>query len=135
MGNKIKVSNPNTFIYGIKLMDGVREMIVKPKSFVLLDEDEVYYLDSTSRTFRDGFLVIEDENVKEQMGQTEANPNVLSDEEIEKILKGNFLKMKSELGKIHVQHVLNRVAEIALTLDLPMSKLKFVQEITNKELL
>lgn len=80
---------------------------------VILDEDD------SSKEIKDGIVEIE----------TYEN-NTHSAEEIEKLLKGNFMKMKSDLGKITVDSEKNFVIEVASTLkeDLTKGKLDFLAD-------
>lgn len=80
---------------------------------VILDED------NSSKEIKDGIVEIE----------TYEN-NTHSAEEIEKLLKGNFMKMKSDLGKITVDSEKNFVIEVASTLkeDLTKGKLDFLAD-------
>lgn len=131
---KYKVYNYNRYPYGLRLMDGVREMAVpahngKIAGFVLLDEDEIYYLNSISpRTFRDGYLTTEPQ-LMENMGYSVEVQTVWSDDEIEALLKGNVNKIKTELKKLSGgKHITDRILHISKRLDLPMSKLKVIEE-------
>lgn len=80
---------------------------------VILDEDD------SSKEIKDGIVEIE----------TYEN-NTHSAEEIAKLLKGNFMKMKSDLGKITVDSEKNFVIEVASTLkeDLTKGKLDFLAD-------
>jgi hypothetical protein len=51
---KVKVVNHNGFDYGlvINLSGEPRRITVKKNSFIMLEKDEIYQIDSTSRTFR-----------------------------------------------------------------------------------
>lgn len=127
---KIKVSNNNPFDVGVKVDVGTpKSFTVKSKSFVYLQEDEIMYVDSTSRSFRDGFLRIEDEEVKENMGQIGDNPNDITDDEIEKLLNGHLKTMEKGLKELTALHAKNRVVEKAKTLDLTAGKLKIIKEV------
>jgi len=132
---KYKVYNYNKYSYGIKLMDGVREVVVPPHNgktpgFILLDEDEIYYLNSISpRTFKEGYLITE-EQLMENMGYLKENKLAFTDEEIENLLKSNINKMKTELKKFEGKHMFDRIIRIAKKIDLPVSKLKVIEEVT-----
>jgi len=127
---KVKVLNNNKFDVGVKIDIGApRSFSIKSKSFAYLQEDEVLFLDSSCRLFRDGFLRIEDAEVKESMGQVEENPNDVTDEEIEQLLTGNIKKMEKELKLLTALHAKNRVIEKAKELDLTAGKLKVIKEV------
>ncbi|MNF66340.1 hypothetical protein D3C84_481290 [compost metagenome] len=96
----------------------------------------VDWLSMNSICFDKGELVIvsEDEGSKEiKDGIVEIETyenNTHSKEEIEKLLKGNFMKMKSELGKVTVDSEKSFVIEVASELkdDLTKGKLDFLAE-------
>lgn len=134
MAKKVKVFNRNKFNVGIILMDGIRQMNINPNSFVIIDEDEVYYINSISSLFRKSILTVEDEEVNLNLGFVEKNPNVITEQEIEELLKGNHLKMKKNLGMLTEKHVKDRVYEVAkkIAKDLTGAKLKFIEEFTGK---
>jgi len=130
MNKKIKVVNDNKFDYGLSINIGSpKKIVVKAKAFVTLDQDEVYYIDSTSRTFRDGFLRVKDEETKQGMGQDAENPNAITTEEVEKLLTGNIQKMKKELKEIKSKHAIDKVIDKAKELDLTTGKLKIIKEL------
>jgi hypothetical protein len=130
--NKVKVSNPYNFRQGLRLMDGVREVIVHPKSFVLLDADEVYYINNMSSVFARKKLIVSDDTVNQNLGIDIKEDIVsLNDKEIKEILAGNFMTMKKKLSDVTDKHLINRVVEIARDVeDLAQGKLKFLQEIS-----
>jgi hypothetical protein len=126
---KVKIINPNKFMVGLKLMDGVREVVVHPKSFIMLDENEVYFINNMSRIFRDKHLLIDDEQINQDLGYTQKTVVNLSDDEIKELLKGSHQKMKKELEGITEKHVKDRVIDIAKGMDdLTKGKITFLQE-------
>jgi hypothetical protein len=95
-----------------------------------MDLDDILYNHSVSKTFTDKHLTVKDEDVlKELFGEVDISV-APSDSEIESILKGNIMKMKSELSKIEEPNIKFKISEIAKTLDLPASKVKFIEEYT-----
>lgn len=133
---KIKVWNRNKFDIGVKLINPIREQNIKCGSFTILEEDDVYYLDTICTLFKRGMLVIEDEQIKENLGFIEINENIKTDEEIIQILKSNVNKMKSELKKIEEPHIIDAVYNIAKNIggELSGAKLKFLSEFCGKEI-
>lgn len=127
---KVKVVNHNGFDYGlvINLSGEPRRLVVKKNSFIMLEKDEVYQIDSTSRTFRDGFLRLESEEVKEEIGQVEKNPNDLTKEEIEKILSEHPKKIEKELADITASHVRTKIIEVAKGMDLTAGRMKVIKD-------
>jgi hypothetical protein len=134
---KVKVFNKNKFDVGIKLINPVREQNIRAGSFTIIDEDDIYYLNSICGLFRDGSLCVEEKPILETMGFVEDNPNVISDAEIEDLLKGNFLKMKKQLSEINEAHVKNNIYHIALknASNLSGGKLKFLTEYCERPIL
>jgi hypothetical protein len=125
---KVKVTNPNAFRVGLKLMDGIREIVVHPNSFVLLDPNEIYYINNMSRTFSKKHLIIDDEGINRDLGYEKSVMN-LSNQEIETLLKGNIAKLKKDLGDITEKHIIDKVISIAKGMDdLNKGKLSFLKE-------
>ena len=132
LGKKVKVKNPNNFRVGLKLMDGVREIIVHPNSFVTLDSDDIYFLNNMCTLFQRKILIVEDDDINEDLGLKIKDEIVgLTDKGIQELLNGNFLKMKKELGEIKEKHIIDRVVRIAKGMDdLAQGKLKYLSEIS-----
>jgi hypothetical protein len=134
---KIKVYNKNRFDVGVKLINPVREQNIKAGSFSVMEEDDIYYLDTTSALFRRGMLVVDDPDIILNMGYTEVNESIKSDEEIKEILKLSITKMKSELNKIQEPHLVNAVFNIAKIIggELSGNKIKFLSEYCGRPIL
>lgn len=132
---KYKVWNENKYDHGIVYPDGVRNQNVKPGSFALLTEDEIYFINSISRTFSGKHLTVKEQHILENLGLATPESKAFSDLEIIELLKGNPMKMKKELGKITENNQKYRVYDIAKTLDLPASKIKFIEEFTGHNVL
>ncbi|MFI2856802.1 hypothetical protein ACH6EH_06650 [Paenibacillus sp. JSM ZJ436] len=95
----------------------------------------VDWLLMTSGCFRDGELkIIEDTEEAKVIASNIDDPesyknNTHTRAELVKILEGNFMKMKSELGKITVQSEKQYVLDVAKEIKLDAnSKLKFIAE-------
>jgi hypothetical protein len=126
---KIKISNPNKHRVGLRLMDGIRELVVHPNSFTALDESEIYFINSMSRIFSSKHLVIEDETISQDLGYSTKSVESLSNGEIIELLKGNILKLKKELDTITEKHIIDKVIEAAKTIDdLAKNKITLLQE-------
>lgn len=134
---RLKVYNRNKFDVGVKLINPVREQNIKAGSFAMLDEEDVYYLDSICTLFKRGMLVIENETVNQNINCLEIQENIKPEEEIANILKGNFLKMKSELAKITEPHLRDNIYNIAVKVagELSGSKLKYLNDYCGKEIM
>jgi len=130
---KVKVTNPYPHAVGLRLMDGLREMVVHPKSFVLLDADEIYYIHNSSTLFRDRKLVVQDDEVNENLGfhNDQSSVVTMSDAEIESLLKGNIASLKKYLKDVDDKLGIDRIGDIARKMeDLASSKLKLIQEVS-----
>jgi len=127
---KVKVFNRNKFDIGVKLINPVREQNIKSGSFTIMDEDDIYYLDTICTLFKRGMLVVDDENVNLQLGFMEKSSNIKTEDEIKNILTGNFLKMKKDLSLITEAHTKDLVYNVAKSIgnELSGSKLKYIAE-------
>jgi hypothetical protein len=143
MGDKVKISNPNKFRVGLKLMDGVKEVVVHPKKkgtkddpFIMLDSDEIYFINNMSSIFQRKMLIVHDDEINQNLGlDTKDDVAFLSNDEIEEILKGNFMAMKKKLGDIKDRHLLNRIVEVAKGIeDLAQGKIKFLAELSGYDI-
>ena len=134
---KIKVFNKNKFDIGIKLINPVREQNIKAGSFTIIEDDDVYYLDSICTLFKRCMLTIEDSTIIEGLNMSEQQVMIKTDEEIIAILKGNFAKMKSELSKITEPHLKDAVYQISkpISSELSGGKLKFLSEYCGRDIL
>lgn len=132
---KFKVANDNAFNVGIRFENEAnREITVRGKSFVLMEEDDIIYTDSVSKLFRNGVLTVDNEDLMVKMGYMEKSPNAILDNEIEKLFKGTPSKIKKELGKIDAKHAVEKIVNYAKSADLPQSKLKVIKEELNVEI-
>lgn len=134
---KVKLYNKNQFDIGIKLINPVREQNIKAGSFTIVEEDDVYYLDTICTLIKRGMLIVDDKIINENLGFINENPNVKSDEEIEAIIKGNYLKMKKELTAITEPHTKDAVYRVALKIasELNGGKLKYLSEYCGRQIL
>lgn len=136
MDKKYRVENKNKFAVGISLENPKREQNILPGSFAKLSEDDIAYIDSVSTLFSRGMLCVDDSHINELLGYVEVNPNIISDEEIKKILKGNQKTMLEQLNTITELHARNRVLIVLKEVgkDLSVGKIKALKEFFGKEL-
>lgn len=132
---KYRIDNKNKYDFGIVFPDGIRSQNVKAGSFALLTEDEIYYLHSISRAFTGKHLTVKEPHILENLGLVDESSKSLTDEEILNILKGNPMSMKKRLSEITEENQKYRVYVLAKDLDLPKSKLQFIEEFTGKTLM
>lgn len=130
-----KITNDNPFNVGIKFEnEASREINVRGKSFVMMSENDILYVDSVSKLFRNGILTLSNEELMVKMGYMEKSPNAISDDEIEKLFKGTPAKIKKELEQIDAKHAVEKIVNYAKKEDLPQSKLKLIKEVLNVEI-
>lgn len=130
---KVKVTNPYGSVVGLRLMDGVREVLVHPKSFIKIDAEEIFYINNMSSIFSKRRLLVEDDEVNLELGLVPDASDVvgMTDGEIESLLKGNIMTMKKQLSNITDKQVIGRVIEVSKKIeDLATGKLKIIQEIS-----
>lgn len=132
MADRIKVVNPNKFDVGIKTQDKPGGMNIRHESFVLLSEDDVNYVASISPIFQRGILRIENAaGAKEDLASEVAMnigvdleaPQFADDEEIRKKLSATPKKLAEWLDTVNDPIVLDRIYEIAMTMDLTSQRI------------
>lgn len=134
MADKVRVENPNKYLVIVGLSNGVvRE--VKPNTFVMLDKDEVDMLASSTSFFTEKHLIIAkngvpNEEVIEAVGLDPDEVHYVSDEELEKKLKGGKIAdfqafIDSYVGNIPQSA---RIREMAGKLDLRASRMEYITE-------
>lgn len=133
---KYKVENKNGFAVGIKLNNPDREQNIMPKSFAKLTIDEIAYVDSISTLFKRGMLTVDDDDINEMLGYVEKNPNIIDEESIEKIIKGNINTMKKEISKLTEEFAKGKVMSVVKKCgsDLSVAKIKWLKQFFGKEL-
>ena len=131
--NKIRLDNPNRFNVGIITPEKQYGQNVAPGAFVYVSNDELEYLMSTTNLLQRGILRVHGGEEKKQVEErlnidSENNANFMSDEDIRKKLSGNANQLKKWLGGDIEPFVLERIADIAKTMNLSMSKVQVLQD-------
>jgi hypothetical protein len=127
LDKKVRITNPNKCLVGLRFMDG-REQAVHPGSFVILDANNVSYINNMCTLFKKGVLIIEDNEINEFLG-LDKSYNV-TDEEIRDILGKSAKIIQGKMEALSEKHILDRFVNIAKEFDLPASKLKVIEDIT-----
>ena len=137
MARKLKLYNKQKFDVGIKLINPMREQNIKAGSFTIVEDDDIYYLDSICSLIKRGFLTFDDDEIKMNLGYIENKVVTKNDEEILAFLKGGFLKMKSELASIKEPYLIDAVFKIAegIADELSGSKIKYISEFCNRNII
>lgn len=133
MSDKFRLNNPKPYDVGIITPEKPYGINILHGSFTMITQDELDYLMATCRLLQDGVLVLDGEKQKtlaDTMGiKMEENANFMSDEDIKKKLSTNANQLKKWLDSNEVNpDVLKRIAEIAMTMNLAISKIQVLQE-------
>lgn len=129
MSKKIIVRNPNLFKVGLNFMDGIKSVVIPPKGYLSIPEEEIDYINSTSSVFKRKILIIENEEKNEDLGYDTNTVANFSDDEIRELIKGHLNKIKSVLANEKEKHVIDRVIAIAREFeDLSLNKVRFLEE-------
>lgn len=130
--NKIRLDNPNKFNVGIITPEKQYGQNIAPGAFIYVSNDELEYLMSTTNLLQRGILRVHGEQKKEVEERlnidSENNANFMSDEDIRKKLSGNANQLKKWLNGDIEPFVLERIADIAKTMNLSMSKVQVLQD-------
>ena len=116
---------------GLKLMDGIREVVVHPNSFVFLEENDVYYINNMCRLFREKTLFIDDEEINETLGY---DKDYLTNEKIKHLLSKSPKDIKKVVEENNYKHIKDRIVNVAKDMDLPASKLRIIEEATGYDI-
>lgn len=131
MEDKIVLKNPQKFDVGIVTMAKPMGVNIKAGSFCLVNQDELNYIASICTLLQDGILTVDDEHVeamKEVGIDPKTDPNFISDDEIRKKLGGTAKKLREWLQTVDKGHILDRVYDVAVTMNLSADKLKVLTE-------
>lgn len=131
MGKKIaKVKNISSseFLLTLDEVSKGKKFNLKPNSIVGIDEDELNYLSNECpNAFRDGYLEIID--LDDGLGiDAPVTENKMTDEDMENLLNAQFNKMKSQINKIEVSHVLKELRIKAEELNKSNKVLEIIDE-------
>ena len=131
MSEKIRVYNPQKFDVGIVTLDKPLGINIKAGSFAQITDDDVAYITSISTIFQRGVLRL-DEDKKEQMESVgidvTTDPHFVDDADIQKKLSGSAKKVEEWLQTIDEEYLLDRIFDVAITMNLSVNKIKVLQE-------
>lgn len=130
MDDKIKVYNPQKFDVGVRTPGKPDGFNITPGSFIYMSADDIEFVMSQSRLFQLGYLrEQEGSNIVAQSGYDTVNdPNFLDDDSIRKKLSQPAKRVKEWLETDMASHTLDRIYHIAMDMDLPMTKLRILDE-------
>lgn len=131
MDGKIKVYNPTQHDVGVFLLDNpLNGRNIRPGSFIFMTEADIEMLLATTRLFADGHLKVEEkaEQILIDNGiEMQDNPSLMSEDEIKKKLSMSAKKIGDWLEGVEVDHVLDRIYQVAMSMDLPKTKLEVLR--------
>lgn len=135
MADKIKVWNRCPYNYGVITANNIH-MNIRAGSFAMLTEDDIALIQSIAafnkKPFSTGQLVAEypdGENIEDKLGIYKDEDNYMLDtEEIDRKLKSTVAAIRKWLLGIESPSMLSQIAMRAKELDLPVSKLKAIDE-------
>lgn len=141
---RYRVKNMCRYDIGVTLPNGV-SVLIPAGGFQLLTADDIAYIEGicmVDKFFSKRMLVpfnSKNEEVKlEDVGMIpmEDEAKHLTDEEITAMLKGTVKKLEVALNSVDDPAELHAIAEMAIKLDLPASKMKLIEaKVPNMDLL
>lgn len=134
MKENIKVVNNNGFFIGVKCYDWHKHRQFTPYNFLWLNEKDIFEIDSISPYFKDGTLVIEDDEINEKLGYKKKNPNSITEAEVKALFKLSAKKLKKELSGITEDFALSKIYNMAKKSNLDAAQLKVVTEATGRKI-
>ena len=135
-GKKVKVWNRTKGVHYVVFQDKLRSFPIPPGGSIKIPVDEIYYINNSSRSFSKGLLEIDqsEKSLLEELGYVKRSPNVYSENELRSLLDGSLTdSIKEELSKITERHACEKLIKIAREMDLPRSKVKFIENLTGME--
>ncbi len=131
MEDKIILRNPQKFDVGIVTMAKPMGVNIKAGSFCLVNQDELNYIASICTLLQDGILTVDKEHVEamKEIGiDPENDPHFITEEEIRKKLSGTTKKVREWLATVEKGHILDRIYDVAVNMNLSADKLKVLME-------
>lgn len=110
---KVKNISASNFLLTFSAIDKGKKFELKPNASVSIDADELNYLNNNCpNAFKKGYLEIVD--LDESAGvEAPVTENKYTKEDMVEILNYPFAKMKSQVNKIEVSHVLKEMRTMA----------------------
>lgn len=127
---KTRVYNQRKYDVGLLLQNG-SERVIHSGSFTLLSRDDIEYLISIAPALFEGEkqLSIEDRALAVQLGVIDsAQAEQMDAETIRKKLGLRAGQLKTWLDGIVEPYLLDAIYDVAMTMDLPASRLQLLQE-------
>lgn len=130
MADRVRVRNMTPYDIGVMTQNGLGYNI-KAKLFVMLNREDVEYIMAIAPKLfaQPAQLVVEDEELTQAVGIETVKEAAYTDADIDKVLKGSVAKLKTfvEDNKKNL-HILEMLCQASSDMDLPVSKVKVLQE-------
>lgn len=106
---KVRNCSMGNFILTFEEIEKGKRFNLQPNATVAIDSDELNYLtNECPNAFKHGYLEIIDLD-KDSSVDAPVTENKMDEKQMEDILNAPFMKMKSEINKIEVSHVLKEL--------------------------
>lgn len=129
--NLIRVINPQKFDVGVITQSNQVGINIRAGGFVMQSRDDIEYIMSGSTLFQRGFLRIEEPKemeIFETFGiDVNTDPHFVDEQDIRKKLSGTAKSIEKWLADINEDHILDRVYDVAMDMNLNMNKIKVLQ--------
>jgi len=130
MDEMVNVYNKNKFNIGIKKPDGT-SLNIRPGSFIMLTQNEIDWLNSVCDFIPKGILQLDEAHsyITEKMGiNIKESVYAMDDEAIKDHLNMGVKKLEEWLDGINDKMLINRICDIAETMDISRTKMKMLKE-------
>ena len=138
MDKLIKIFNNNKFDVGIELVNKADGINIRHGSFALVSDEDIAYNITVNTLFQRGVLKIAEgyTNLLIENGlDFTSDDHFLEDDDIKKKFGMSAKKLEEWVNSIDDSYLANRVYDIAMTCDLPTSKMAIIKKLApNKEL-
>ena len=142
MSKKVKIVNNVNSSVGFYLNPTPESFRMLPKrgAFLLIDEQEVEYININQSIIEKGIVWIDDKDNRVKLGlETETgekvNANILQHEEIVELVSGNYKKLEKVLEGITEKAIIEQFVEVARELNIDSrAKIEIIEGKSNKRI-
>lgn len=129
MANRVRVWNDTKADIGLRDYRGI-EYNIKPKSFVMLDEEDVAYFVSIARSMFDEphRLRVENTESAQRCGIDTTQEDITNAEFIKKNLSKPVSKVRDYINNVDDLFLADIIVDVANSMDLPNSKMNVLRE-------
>lgn len=127
--SRVKVRNVTKYNIGLRGQNGMGYNIEAGSFRMIPSEDVEYNMVSAPSLFGNpASLVVESEELNASVGIDPSEIEIVDAATAEKYLKGSTAKLRAWLTENNVAHVRQAVLDAAKNVDLPMSKIRVLEE-------